>query len=123
MTKKEPVNYGDASHQKEQTIQLTESEFNELSQLNGKRIHKLRYLYDYNGKTAEFDVFQGDLKGLVVVDFEFDSIEEKDSFEMPDFCLVDITQEDFIAGGMICGKSYEDIESELDRFDYKRLFL
>ncbi len=68
-------------------------------------------------------MFQGDLKGLVVVDFEFDSIEEKDSFEMPDFCLVDVTQEDFIAGEMICGKFYEDIESELNRFDYKKLFL
>ena len=42
---------------------------------------------------------------------------------MPDFCLADVTQEKFIAGGMICGKSYEDIEKELKRFNYVKLFL
>lgn len=123
ITKKEPVNNGDASHQEEQTIILTETEFNALNELEGKRIHKLRYYFDYNGRIAEVDVFQDLLKGLILVDFEFTSIEEKDRFEMPDFCLADVTQELFIAGGMICGKSYEDIEDDLDRFDYKKLFL
>ena len=63
------------------------------------------------------------LKGLVVIDFEFETIEEKDAFKMPEFCLVDITQEVFIAGGMVCGKKYEDIENELKRFNYNKLFL
>ena len=121
LTKKEPVNDGDASHQKEQTIILTETEFNALSKVDGKKVRKIRYYYAYEGKTAEFDVFQDSLKGLIVIDFEFATIGEKDSFEMPDFCLVNITQELFIAGGMICGKSYEDIERELSKFNYKEL--
>ena len=76
-----------------------------------------------NGKVAEIDVFQGSLKGLIVVDFEFDSMEEKESFEMPDFCLADVTNEVFIAGGMVCGKSYEDIENNLKKSNYVKLFL
>ena len=123
ITKKEPVNKGDASHQEEQTIKLTETEFNALNDLEGKRVRKLRYYFDYNGRTAEVDVFQDTLKGLVLVDFEFETIEKKDKFEMPDFCLADITQEVFVAGGMICGKSYEDIENDLNRFNYQKLFL
>ncbi len=123
ITKKEPVKGNDSSHQREQTIILTESEFMELAQLDGKRVSKIRYCYNYNGRTAEIDVFQGPLKGLVVVDFEFEEIGEKDSFEMPNFCLADVTQEKFIAGGMICGKSYEDIENDLKRFNYSKLFL
>jgi len=124
LTKKEPVNEGDASHQEEQTIILTETEFNALNQqIEGKIVRKIRYLYDYNGKTAEFDIFQDNLAGLVVVDFEFATIDEKDNFQMPDFCLVDITQEVFIAGGMICGKTYEDIEGNLAKFKYRKLFL
>ncbi len=122
ITKKEPIK-DDPSHQKEQTIILTEEEFNELMKLDGKKAHKLRYFYEYNGKMAEVDVFQDKLKGLVVVDFEFETKEEKDSFEMPDFCLVDITSEEFIAGGMLCGKSYEDIEEDLKRFGYSKLFV
>ena len=121
ITKKEPVNKGDASHQKEQTIKLTEEEFNELSKIPGKRISKKRYNYNYKSRIAEIDIFQKELEGLVVVDFEFVSIEEKDKFEIPDFCLVDITQEKFIAGGKICGKSYNDIEKELKRFGYKKI--
>ena len=48
LTKKEPVNEGDASRQKEQTIILNETEFNALNQqIEGKRVHKIRYYYDY----------------------------------------------------------------------------
>ncbi len=124
LTKKEPVSEGDASCQKEQTIVLTEDEFNAFNQqLDGKRVRKMRYYYDYNGQKAEFDVFQDDLLGLVIVDFEFSSLDEKGAFQMPDFCLVDITQEIFAAGGMICGKKYEDIEEYLNEFGYSKLFL
>lgn len=66
------------------------------------------------------DVFQDDLEGLVVIDFEFSSLEEKDRFQMPDFCLVDVTQEDFIAGGMLCGKTYKEIEENLNKFNYTK---
>ena len=121
MTKKELANEGDASHMIEQTIVLTEIEFNELAKLDGKKVHKIRYLYPCNGRTAEIDVFQGALEGLVVVDFEFDAVEDKDSFNMPDFCLADVTQDVFIAGGMLCGKCYKDIEDDLARFGYKML--
>jgi CYTH domain-containing protein len=123
ITKKEPVNYNDASHQDEQTITLNESEFNELAKLEGKKTHKIRYYYDHNGKMAEIDVFQGALKGLVLVDFEFKTSEEKASFKMPNFCLADVTQEGFIAGGVLCGKRYEDVEKDLKRFNYSKLFL
>ena len=124
LTKKEPLEDGDSSRQEEQTIILTEVEFNALSQqVEGKRVRKLRYLYDYSNKVAEFDVFQDDLLGLVLVDFEFENEDEKNNFSIPDFCLVEITQETFIAGGMICGKSYENIEKKLKEFGYKKLFL
>ncbi len=123
MTKKEPVEQGDSSTQKEQTIILSEKEFNELMNLDGKKAHKIRYYYNHNGKQAEIDVFQGPLKGLILADFEFNSKEEKENFEMPDFCLKEVTQELFIAGGMICGKTYEDIEENLKRFNYVKQFL
>lgn len=121
MTKKEPLE-NDPSHQLEQTIKLTADEFKELSKIKGKRTHKIRYLYDYKGQNAEFDVFQDEKKGLVVVDFEFKSLKAKHSFKMPDFCLADVTTKDFIAGGMICGKSYSDIDKELKKYNYKKLY-
>jgi len=121
LTKKSPIKDGDASQQLEETINLTQEEFDVFNSLDGKRIHKIRYYYKYNGQVAEVDVFQDDLYGLVVIDFEFDTAEDKDAFVMPSFCLADVTQELFIAGGMLCGSTYQDIKADLDRFGYKKL--
>ncbi|MBT4870180.1 MAG: hypothetical protein HON47_01245 [Candidatus Diapherotrites archaeon] len=122
LTKKELPSDGDPSKLIEQTINLTKEEFDSLEkEISGRRVHKKRYLFDYDGRVAEIDVFKDELDGLVLVDFEFEKEEEQEAFEMPEFCLIDITVEEFIAGGMLCGKNYSDIEADLDRFNYKKI--
>ena len=122
LTKKEPIQAGDSSHQMETTIPLTEEEYKEIAQLEGKRLRKNRYDYrNGSGTVFEFNVFKDDLGGLVTIEVEFNSVKEKNEFSPPDFCLVDVTQEDFIAGGMLCGKRYEDIESKLNQLKYQKM--
>lgn len=121
LTKKQPVDGKDVSRQKEQEIILSEKEFEALSSLDGKVLKKERYFYPYKDRVAEFDVFKGKLKGLVLVDFEFENEKKKDNFEVPPFCLKEVTDQEFIAGGMLCGKSISDIRDELDRFNYREL--
>ncbi len=120
ITKKSPVK-DDPSEQDEHTIQLTEEEFNVLTSIEGKHLIKTRYHFDYKGKICHIDFFHGSLEGLVIVDFEFEDSEEKERFQKPDFCLVDVTSEVFIAGGMLCGKSYEDIRQKLETLGYTKL--
>ena len=74
-----------------------------------------------NGAPAEVDVFTEDLAGLVLIDFEFSTEAEKDDFTPPSIALADVTQEDFIAGGLLAGKTYDTITPELARFCYKKL--
>ena len=119
MTKKEPLDENDSSEQLETTIPLTKEEFGELSLLEGKRVRKIRYFVPWNNYTLEVELFKDALEGLALVEVEFNSTEEKDAFVPPDFCLADVTQEEFTAGGMLCGKSYKDIEKDLQRYDYK----
>lgn len=122
VTKKEPVDGNDSSHQTEQTIVITKEEFEwMMKNIKGKFLRKLRYYYNYNGSVAEIDVFKDNLEGLVLVDFEFKTAEDKDKFEMPEFCLADVTQDEFVAGGMLCGKQYDDIVEELNKFGYVKL--
>ncbi len=121
ITKKEPIHGQDSSHQLETTIPLSEDEFQELNNLAGKRIYKTRYFYNENGVNYEIDVFRGGLEGLVLVDVEFNSLAEKGNFVPPSWCLVEVTQEKFIAGGMLCGKRYDDIRDNLEGFGYKKL--
>lgn len=123
ITKKEPYEDAptDSSHMLEQTIKITEKEFIEFTKFPAKKVEKHRYEYPYQGLTAEFDVFQGDLAGLVLIDFEFKTREDQAKFVMPDFCLVEVTQEKFIAGGMLCGKKYDDIQNRLNEYNYQKI--
>ena len=121
ITKKEPVKEGDSSHQFENTIPLTDDEFTDLSQLAGKRVHKTRYYFEDGGYIYEIDVFHDDLAGLVMVDVEFGSVDAKSRFVRPQWCSIDVTQEKFLAGGMLCGKKYEDIAVQLENVGYERI--
>ena len=121
LTKKYAPDNSDFTRQVEQTIVLTEREYEEFAKLDGKKLRKIRHYYKCNAGEAQIDVFKDELEGLVLIDFEFKSKGEADKFVAPDFCLVDVTKEKFIAGGMLCGKSYSDIKNMLSQFGYSKL--
>ncbi|MFW6025898.1 MAG: hypothetical protein ACOCRX_06100, partial [Candidatus Woesearchaeota archaeon] len=122
ITKKEPIEKKDSSEQSENTVVLSKEEFNELfSNIKGKRLRKKRYYYKTKGRIAEIDIFLDKLKGLALVDFEFDSKKEKNNFIAPDFCLADVTQDKFAARGMLAGRNYSDIQKFLDKYNYQKI--
>ena len=123
ITKKTIIEGTDSSRMREETIHLSAEEFAGLTQNGGKRVAKRRYQYGYQGHTAEVDVFEGALAGLVLVDFEFTDRGDQQKFAMPEFCLADVTQEAFVAGGMLAGAPYQDIAEELTRYGYRPLTL
>jgi CYTH domain-containing protein len=123
LTKKSLVTTDDFGQQTEENIALTKQEFNALALGAGKSLSKTRYVLPYKNANAEIDIFSGPLSGLVIIEFEFGSLAEKNAFEMPSFCLADVTQESFIAGGVLAGKSYSDISDDLDRFNYQTLHI
>lgn len=120
-TKKTQLNPDDAGTQQEENTTLTKDEFEALAHGDGREVIKTRYYLPYKGYTAEIDVFEGSLKGLVAIEFEFPNQAARAAFTKPAFCLADITQEAFIAGGMLAGKSYADIQPDLDRYKYQPL--
>ncbi len=120
-TKKTPINTNDASSHTEMTIPLTETEFIELSKASDRAIYKTRYFLNFDGKEAELDIFEESLRGFALLDFEFLTKEEMEEFIPPGICLADVTQEKFIAGGLLAGRGYTDIEDELKKFGYEKL--
>jgi len=105
-TRKIPLAARDASAHSEITISLSREEYIELSGSSGRRVEEIRYAGSIGGYPAEVDVFVGALKGLVLIDFEFGSREELDQFVVPSLCPADVTQEDFVAGGLLAGRSF-----------------
>jgi len=100
---------------------LTPEEFNSVSSIKGKKVHKIRYYYPYQGRELEIGVFQGELKGLVLIDVEFKSKEDMKNFKAPDFSLKEVVNKGFLAGGKLCGKKYEEIENFLNELGYKKI--
>lgn len=118
ITKKLPVEAGDASAHVEHTIPLTEAEYTSLRDASSRKIYKERYKTTIDGYSAEIDIFRGLLSGLVLVDFEFGSEAERVAFEPPECCLTEVTQQEFLAGGVLSSTSYTDISRKLARLGY-----
>lgn len=123
ITKKLPVDDADNTRQNEHTISLTSSEYDALAASSTKSLTKRRYYCKIEGHDAEVDVYQGSLAGLVVIDFEFKTDADMDIFTVPDICLADVSQDELIAAGKLAGKSYADIETQLQQYNYKPLFI
>jgi CYTH domain-containing protein len=121
LTKKFPIDGKDSSEMEEHTIILSPEEFEVFLKMPGKKLRKIRYYYPAGNLTAEIDIYQDDLQGLCVVDFEFKTKEEKDNFLMPDFCLCEVSQEETFCAGLMAGKGYDNIRPFLDRLNYKKV--
>lgn len=115
ITKKHPLREHDASHRIENTIPLTESEFTALADIPGKRVLKTRYYYVEEEVEYQVDMFKERLEGLVLVAVEFKEAKERNAFTSPSWFGADVTQEKWVAGGMLCGKSYDDIRADLEK--------
>ncbi len=124
ITRKTLAKEGNQNILKEDTIPISAEEFKLLQSTNGRVLHKIRYYYPHNGQIAEIGIHQGPLQGLVLIDFEFENEEVMNAFEMPDFCLVDVKEAGVklaLAGGLLCGKSYAEIEEQLNAIGYNKL--
>lgn len=76
--------------------EITKQAFYELWPLTeGRRIYKWCYRLKEKGILYEFDSFDGYLNGLVTMEIEFHSMEEFNSFKLPDWCkdAIDVTED------------------------------
>ena len=75
-------------------LPLSEEAYNKLkSKAEGVVITKRRYLIPYDKYLVELDVFDGSLKGLIMAEVEFPTIEEAEAFTPPDWFSEDVTED------------------------------
>lgn len=78
----------------EYNLPLTKESYDHLlSKADGRILTKRRYLIpiEGSGHTIELDVFEGDYKGLVLAEVEFNTKEEAEHFTPPDWFTKDVT--------------------------------
>ncbi len=82
---------GDFAHE-EYNLPLDKASYdNLLKKHEGSVIKKTRYMVPLGKLTAELDIFEGELQGCSLVEVEFDSIEEENSFVAPEWFGKDVT--------------------------------
>lgn len=114
LTKKIPLKDGDFSSVNEINIPLTINEFNKLWSLVEKSLEKTRYLIPIKDKLiAELDIYEKKLKGFSVVEVEFVSKKQMNTFFPPDWFGRDITDKDFSTNVFLAGKSFSEIKKLL----------
>ncbi len=57
-----------------------------------KLIKKTRYYIAYKKYTIELDIYEGELRGLIVAEVEFENIDEAMDFSAPDWFSEDISE-------------------------------
>jgi len=87
---------GEGSIAKEEyNLKLNEESFyNLLKKCEGNIIEKQRYNLRLTDKlVAEVDVFRGKFEGLILIEVEFESIEDAENFVLPDWFGRDVSYE------------------------------
>lgn len=101
----------EAEHQAFELFEGRQVKMNERIETNELRFN--RYFYDYQGKQIEIDVYLGkEIWGLIIGRISFESLEEMKAFEMPEFAVIEATQNKFFVGENLIGKGFADVQSE-----------
>ena len=77
----------------EEEIKVSECEGERyFDKVISRLIQKTRYYIPYGKYTIELDIYEGELKGLVVVEVEFKSVDEAMEFSAPEWFSEDISE-------------------------------
>lgn len=96
------------------SIPLSPMEYEFISGLQGKWINKVRHYHFHRGNVFSIDVFQDDLEGLVLCEVEAGSLEELMRVAVPEYAMVEVTQDPFFTGGNLSRTSREELARKLD---------
>jgi CYTH domain-containing protein len=94
------------------TTYLTEREFSVLEALPAKVVRKTRHSVPPYG----IDVFEGELRGLVLAEAEFNSAEEASALLLPSFIAHEVTDDLRFTGGELVRISRQELERWLGEF-------
>ena len=90
----------------EREEEVTKAEYKEAkNRRSGGIVKKSRYSFRINHNHFELDIFKGKLKGLRILEVEFNDIEEANSFKMPEILqpliIKEITNESIYSNGAL----------------------
>lgn len=83
-------------------IYLTSDEYGALSTLPGHKLSKKRFKKFFEGIEYSFDVFDGDLAGLIICEIEADTESSLSYIPGPSIATREVTGDSAYSGGSLC---------------------
>ncbi len=102
----------ETEHQAFEQFEGREVKTNERVETNELRFN--RYFYEYNNYRLAIDVYLGALWGLNLAKVFFETEEEANKFQAPDFVVVETTNNPFFVGTNLVGKSLADVRKVIN---------
>jgi CYTH domain-containing protein len=88
------VKRGSGRSRLEEEVEIAREQLEQLWPMTkGLRIKKRRYAVPLGRLTAEVDVYEGELEGLITVEVEFDSLPESERFDPPGWFGREVTDD------------------------------
>lgn len=106
---------GDPSVRQYMSLPLFPEEFEKVWPLRVKDLEKTRYYINDMDADVRIDVFEGDLKGLVLAEVVFPDENGVRSFEKPDWFGPDVTREDWASNQFVAGKKFGEIKEYISK--------
>ena len=92
---------------------LDEKEYDGLSKLEAREVVKRRYRYVKDGLEYGVDVFEGELRGLILAEIECETEPECERLQTPSFALREVTDDIFFSGGFLAKLTRAEYEAGL----------
>jgi CYTH domain-containing protein len=94
------------------TMYLTKAEFGVFEQLPAHTLSKTRHSVPPFG----IDVFDGELKGLILAEAEFDSAAAADALILPPYISHEVSADERFTGGNLSRASWQDIKTSIEKY-------
>ena len=105
--------YGSISNIAEPIVNtyLTVEENAAISTLSGHKLSKKRFKKSLEGIEYSFDVFEGELAGLIICEIEADSESSLNQFKGPSIAIKEVTGDSVYTGGNLCRLNRSEVHS------------
>ena len=121
VTRKIIIVPGDLSFRDYISIETHKEEFEKIWPLMIKTLKKTRYYFSQKmgGSEIRIDVFEDDLKGLVLIELIFANEDEMRNFQKPKWFGADITATAELTNPSVAGQKYKDLEPIIKKCSQK----
>lgn len=96
-------------------MHLDDDEFAVFERMRGAETRKNRYFHEFDGASVVFDIYLGELSGLITAKVEFETREQMLSYEPAPFLIFEVTEDEFFETRCLAEANFADVEMVISR--------